>query len=67
MEKVYIKNYNSLPKQGYMKPEIEVMEADVEQILTGSRDEYNMNTSLQDQEVDEAFSRGYGNLWDDED
>jgi hypothetical protein len=60
-------DFNRLPKQEYMKPEIEVMEADIEQILTGSRDEYNMNTSLQDQEVDEAFSRSYGNLWDDED
>ncbi len=60
-------DFNSLPKQEYMKPEIEVMEADVEQILAESRNEYNMNTSLQDQEVDEAFSRSYGNLWDDED
>ena len=60
-------DFNSLPKQEYMKPEIEVMEADVEQILAESRNEYNMNTSLQDEEVDEAYSRSYGNLWDDED
>jgi hypothetical protein len=60
-------DFNSLPKQEYMKPEIEVMEADVEQILAESRNEYNMNTSLQEEEVDEAYSRSYGNLWDDED
>ena len=60
-------DFNRLPKQEYMKPEIEVMEAGIEQILAESRNEYNMNTSLQEEEVDEAFSRGYGNLWDDED
>lgn len=46
-----------MTKKEYMKPAMEVIEADIEQqILAGSVDTYNMNKSLiEDEEVEEAW------------
>ena len=58
-----------MTKIEYMKPTMEIIEADIEQqILAGSVDTYNINKSLQDNEVEEAWARrnsGFG-VWDDD-
>ena len=42
------------------KPSVKVVELQQQcQILAGSVDAYNMNTSVQEEEVDEGFSREF--------
>ena len=55
-----------MTKKAYMKPAMTVEELGLDiQILAVSLDAYGMNKSLQDEEVDEAWSRG-GSVWDEE-
>ena len=49
-----------MTKKEYMKPSVKVVELQQQcQILAGSVDAYNMNTSVQEEEVDEGFSREF--------
>ena len=45
-----------MTKKEYQKPAMEVVDIDMKaQILAGSVDQYNMNRSLQDEEVDDGW------------
>ncbi len=49
-----------MTKKEYMKPSVKVVELQQQcQILAGSLDGDGMNTSLQEEEVDEGFSREF--------
>ena len=49
-------DFNSLPKQEYMKPAMRVVKLQHKcQILNGSPETYGMNRNLQTEEVTEGF------------
>ena len=58
-----------MTKKAYMKPTLKVVELrQKHQILVGSVDQYGMNKSLQDEEVDEGWvKRNNGSVdWNDD-
>ena len=56
-----------MTKKEYMKPTMQTVELkQCTMILAGSMDEYGMNKSLQDDEVEEAWSRKRNGVWDDD-
>jgi len=49
-------DFNSLPKQEYMKPAMRVVKLQHKcQILNGSPETYGMNRNLQTEQVEEGF------------
>lgn len=60
--------------KNYIKPEVKVYEVRIESLLTGSEDGQvecgfapKRDFSLFDEENDDGYNTGSGDLWDDED
>ena len=55
-----------MTKKAYMKPAMNVAMIQQQHIVCGSLDDNKMNKSLQEEEVDEGWSRRQRNVWDEE-
>ena len=56
----------TMTKKAYMKPVMNVVMIRQQHIVCASLDDNKMNKSLQDEEVDEGWSRRQRNVWDEE-
>ena len=56
----------TMTKKAYMKPVMNVAMIQQQHIVCASLDDNKMNKSLQDEEVDEGWSRRQRNVWDEE-
>ena len=55
-----------MTKKAYMKPAMNVAMIQQQHIVCASLDDNKMNKSLQDEEVNDAWSRRQRNVWDEE-
>ena len=55
-----------MTKKAYMNPVTNVVKIQQRHIICASLDGNGMNTSLQNEEVDAAWSRGIWGRWEDE-
>ena len=55
-----------MTKKEYMKPVMNVVMIQQQHIVCASLDDNKMNKNLQDEEVEEGWSRRQRNVWDEE-
>ena len=55
-----------MTKKAYMKPAMNVVKIQQQRVICASYDTNGMNTKVQSEEVDNAWSRKHKDVWDDD-